>query len=272
MVNEEKRGVNEVAEESYKAETNPPSDETSQNSDETVEVVGKGPANIPFVETEEFKNAVKSAADRSLASINMTYAQKLRVSEDEKAKIKREADLKLQEIEWRTRQQVEGQKWVESGLPEDAIQAFQKAQNGFIADVRKFEDTRMAEGPVIEDAYRLKSARTAMNDLCGADGVVRISPLQQQAIIDAASGATAGERLANAKLKIYELNLHVPQGSQNNQVAAEVPKTPNRARKPDTNTSSGAGGTVGRRPTVEELQASTPAQVVANFKSGKWVR
>ncbi len=185
----------------------------------------------------EFKKVVQSAADKASNTARRNALREIQKAKEEVETAKAEAEESRNRAEWRGRQEAEKQSWLQAGISEEQIAAFQTRERQLIEAMGVHTRQEKSYKPKIDKAERLEAAETAISDVLGEDSLVSLSPTQFKAVCDAAEGDTLRERIAYAKLKTMELKTALPTKlTKESEQASTV--TP---RRPDPGTSGAVG-------------------------------
>lgn len=241
MANEEQKVETTETENPYVNEDKQPSDVTTDASNEAGdEGKGTGEKVIPLEETEKFKKAVQVEKDKALATISLNSQKEIRKLRAEMESAKQDLLEKEDSLQWQGRQQAESQKWVESGMVEDAVRAFQQRENALRAAISSQRRKESDFTPKIQLAESYEAILSVLPDVLGDKG-----DLVQELIGAVSEGETLKEKTALAKLKALELK---------SKVAQPVEKT----HRPSTGQPTGAGK--GKPLTAADVSKMSPTE------------
>lgn len=206
-----------------------------------------------FTETDVFKKAVQAHADRSMATLQRNVLRQVQEAKAEAAKAKAEAEARAEKASWAGKQQAERQAWMEAGMAQDKIDAFQNRENQLLNAMTSQRQRELEYAPRLERADRYSAADTAISDVLGEDGLDGLTPKQYRDIANAAEGDTLKERVAYAKLKVIELK----------GTTTVKPDAKPSVRRPDPGV-SGATASKGKFFTLEQVNAMSPEEYAKN--------
>ena len=218
-----------------------PSDVTTDASNEA-EDGGKGTGEAPLEETEKFKRAVQSATDKARATESRNNQREIQKLRAEMASAKQELSEKEDSLQWQGRQDAEKQKWVESGMAEDAVRAFQQRENALRSAISSQRRKESDYTPKVQLAESYEAILSVLPDVLGDKG-----ELVQDLVEAVSEGETLKEKIALAKLKALELK-------------GKVPKS--EPHRPSTGAPSGVSK--GKLPTAADVAKMSPEQ--------RWIR
>ena len=180
----------------------------------------------------EFEKAVQSAADKATATARNNALKEVQDLRKEIERSKADDADRVRRAAWQGRQQAERQKWIASGVDEDAVSAFQAREDLFIEEHAELKRRQQEFAPKVAQAESYEAIVPVISDVFGEDVATKIGEL----IEAVKEGEGIKHKTALAKLKAIELK-----NGQTTKKTVAKPTTP--SGKPSSSTSTTPGGT-----------------------------